>query len=159
MFTVKVDADQALVQIQKLVPEVREALEQVVGVDTSKLLARAQALASGEAVHVRTGKFLASLRGDTLSGDTYVLGRVSSDDPRASLFDFGGVQQARDILPNARQALKFAGTIGAVYAAVVHRPEVTYPKHPVLHEAFYEMEKQLVHDVESGLRSEIIHAR
>src|SRR5579864_978798 len=120
--------DELKLKLHTMVPEVRKALEQVIGAKAQEMRDRAIALASGQVIQERTGKFVASIKSELRSTETSVMGDVYSDDPRAPLFEYGGEQQPRDILPNIAQALRFlGGSAGTVFAAMVHRPVVTYP--------------------------------
>lgn len=153
--------DSFRMKLQRMIPEVREAIREAVEQEAVNMRNLAQQLASGKVLQKRTGRFYDSIKYDVKVTATSVMGHVYSDDPRAPIFDYGGVQAARDILPNAGQALRFLGgsallntlslgTAGMVYAAVVHRPEVIYPKHSVIHEAFDEMEGDQVEDFGDG---------
>jgi hypothetical protein len=179
---VKVDGvDKTILQMQNLMPEVRAALERTITAEAAEMRDRARALASGEVLQERTGKFVASIQSNVRSDETGVFGTVYSDDPRDPLFEYGGEQAARDILPNVKQALAFLGgsvlgrilslgSAGQILAAIVHRPVVQYPKHPIIHAAFDEartviqtqigdalvtglVNSGLDHDIESGAHS------
>jgi hypothetical protein len=153
---VRSNVDSVKVELQRLVPEVQAALEQVMATDAQRLQDRARALAQGPSVREITGRFVGSIKFSTSSTPTHVTAKVYSDDPRAGLFDFGGTMAARDILPNVKQALRFAAGLGHVYAAIVHRPEIDYAPHPVIHAAFNEMRDGIVKDISDGSRSAIV---
>jgi hypothetical protein len=163
-------------QLQFLTPEILEAIEIVIRKDTSSILARARALASGSVLQERTGKYVRSMKSEVRSDSRGVYGKVYSDDPRSSLFEWGGSTPARTILPNATQAMAFMGSAGQVFAKIVHRPVVNYPARPTINAAFdeakvpFEMIIQdavadvvrtsgLEHDLDSGSRSFVIHER
>jgi hypothetical protein len=137
-FDVKVTGpDKVVLQMQQLLPEVRAALEIVIRKSADQILGEARALASGDVVQVRSGRYLASLESRVRSTPDSVFGYVWSDDPGlAAVFEFGGVQAPREILPNVAQALRFMGTTGMVFAEIVHRPSVTYEAKPIIHAAF-----------------------
>lgn len=149
-FDVRVSGrESTILYMQQLLPETRVALERVIGKAAKDTRDRARQMASGDVLQERTGSYVASIKSDLVSNKEGVFGHVRSDDPRAGLFEYGGTTPARDILPNAREAMKFAGggalqTIlslglaGDVFAKVVHRPAVEYPQHSVIDAAFDE---------------------
>ena len=161
-----VGADEFQLKLHNLMPEVRKALEQAIQKDGEALKGRARALASGEVIKIETGEFVRSLETRVKSSETGVFGYVWSNKPDlAAVFEFGGTQDARDILPNVAQALRFAGgfaakislgTVGMVYAAVVHRPVVEYKPKPIIHAAFDEMKAGIEHHIESAASSAVI---
>lgn len=159
--------DETKLHMQQMLPEVRKALEQAIGADAGKMRDRARSLASGEVLQRHTGSFVDSIKSDLKSSENSVFGHVYSEDPRDGIFEYGGEQEPRDILPSARQALHFLGgsallhvlslgTAGMVFAAVVHRPVVHYEKRPVIHRAFDEMEPAVERDIESASHKVII---
>lgn len=157
--------DKTILEMQQLLPEVRAALEQTIGKDADTMRDRARELASGDVLQSRSGKYVESIKSEVHSTENGVFGFVSSDDPRVDLFEYGGTTPARDILPNVAQALRFAGgmmgrlslgTVGMIFAAIVHRPIVTYRPRPVIHAAFDEMEIAVEHDIESASHQVII---
>jgi hypothetical protein len=151
-----VGVDKITLDLRLLMPEVRKALEQAIGPDADRMRDRARALASGDVLQSRTGKYVRSIQSRLRSTETSVFGYVYSDDPRIDLFEYGGSTPPRDILPNVKAALRFMGSAGAVFAAIVHRPIVQYPKRPVIHDAYDEMEKGVEHDIESAAHSIVI---
>ena len=167
-------------QLQSLMPEVREALEIAIRKDTTAVRDRARALASGDVLKEKTGRYVNSIRSEVHSDSKGVYGKVFSDDPRSKLFEWGGSTPARTILPNVAQTMAFAGggmlSVGQVFAKIVHRPIVKYPARPTIHAAFDEMKAPVVtiiedafadvvrtsgleHDLASASRSEVIHER
>lgn len=138
--------DETILQLQTMMPEVRKALEVTIGNAVKGVQDQARALASGDVLQSRSGRYVNSIKSDMVSNDSGVFGHVFSDDPRADLFEYGGSTPARDILPNVAQVLRFAGspmlaslslgTVGMVFAAVVHRPVVQYQKRSVIDAAF-----------------------
>ena len=174
-----VGIDELKLKMHNLMPEVRKALEQTIRKSADQIVGRARALASGDVIKIQTGDFVRSLQSRVTSSENGVMGYVWSNDPDlAAVFEFGGTQGARDILPNVAQALRFAGfgakislgTFGEVYANVVHRPVVQYQPKPIIHAAFEEAKVAvqtkigdamvtglknagLEHDIESGASS------
>ena len=159
--------DQVIRQIQNFVPEMRRPMEDAVRSAGERLRDRARAKAEGEVVQERSGRLVASIQFAMRSSETGVFGTVYSDDPSDPTFEFGATEQPRDILPNVKQALAFLGgsvstrilslgTAGAVYAAVVHRPVVEYPKRPIIHAAFDEMAEEIEHEIESASHKVLI---
>jgi len=139
-FDVKVTGpDKVILQMQTLLPEVRAALETVIKSSADQILGRAQQLASDDVIQVRTGAYLRSIESRVRSSDKGVFGYVWSSDPGlAAVFEFGGTQAPREILPNVAQVLRFTGSAGEVFASVVHRPSVVYQPKPIIHAAFDE---------------------
>lgn len=144
-------------KLQTLMPEVRKALEAAIRKDANAMRDRARAMASGDVLKSVSGRYVASIQSRMTSSATGVFGYVSSDDPRAGLFEWGGSTPARDILPNVAQALLFKlGFLSSKFAAIVHRPVVNYKPHPVINAAFDVMEQTVEHDIESAASSIVI---
>jgi hypothetical protein len=145
-----------ILKMHQLLPEVRKALETAIKADAIKMRDLARAKASDEVLDEKTGRYVASIKSEVRSSEDGVFGFVESDDPRVGLFEYGGATPPRDILPNVKQVMAFAGggsirqiltslgTVGTVFASVVHRPVVNYPARPVIHAAFDEMEAPIV---------------
>lgn len=159
-------------EVQFFPPEVRAALLVTITADAERMRDQARALASGDVLQEKTGRYVDSIKYVVRSNEGGVFGFVYSDDPRVDLFEYGGSTPARDILPNVKQVMAFAGggsiqgiltslgIVGEVFAKVVHRPVVEYPKHTVIHAAFDGMEDAVEHDIESAARSIVIeHGR
>lgn len=161
-------ADQIIRQVQGFVPEMREAMEDAVTALGQQLRDLAREKASGEVLHEITGRLVESIQFELKSNSAGVFGYVYSDDPAEPLLEYGGVESARDILPDVKKVMRFLGgspllhilslgTTGMVYAAVVHRPAVTYPKHSVIHAAFDEMGPVIEKELESASHRIVIH--
>lgn len=167
---VKVEGlDKTILQMHNLMPETRAALEQTIGAEATEMRDRARAMASGEVIQERSGRFVASIQSDLRSDASGVFGTVYSADPRDPLFEYGGETSARDILPNVAQALAFLGgsalarivslgTAGTVLAAIVHRPVVQYPKHPIIHAAFDEARTVITTQIGDALVTGLVNA-
>lgn len=159
MFEVKVESGGVIAVLDAIVPRVREALLPLITADASAIEAQAKSLASGGALESRTGKYAASIKSRVTDSRARILGKVYSRDPRAPLFEFGGTQKPREILPDARKALKFMGSAGAVWANAVHRPAVEYKPRPTIHAAFDAMKdgiEQSIRDVGTQAASDIL---
>lgn len=150
-FDVRVSGKEStILYMQQLLPETRKALEEIIGKAALDTRDRARQLASGDVLHEKTGSYVNSIKSELISDKEGVFGEVYSNDPRAGLFEYGGSTPARDILPNVKQVMAFAGggsiqgiltslgLVGTVFAKVVHRPVVEYPKHSVIDAAFDE---------------------
>ncbi len=153
--------DEAIVHFRSLPPKTRAAIEPVVRTDATRIRDQARALASGSVLKSKTGAFVNSIVSEVRQSENGVFGLVSSDDPRVDLFEYGGSQAPREILPDVAKALRFAGIAGAgarlqfadagmVYAAMVHRPVVQYPARPTIHAAFSELESAVERDIEAA---------
>jgi hypothetical protein len=160
--------DEVIREVQFFPPEVRAALVERITADAQRMRDEARALASGDVLQEKTGSYVESIQYKVISNDNGVFGFVFSDDPRVDLFEYGGSTPARDILPSVKEVMAFAGggsiqglltslgVVGDVFAKIVHRPVVQYPKHTVIHAAFDDMEDAVEHDIESAARSIII---
>src|ERR1700676_2889156 len=86
-------------KIHEFPSEIRKALEIAIRKDADRMRDRSRSLASGDVLQTVTGRYVNSIKSQVSSSDTGVFGSVSSDDPRAKLFEFGGSTPSRDILP------------------------------------------------------------
>ncbi len=161
------NADQVIRELQTFPPEMREAMELEVTSQGQRLRDLARQKASGEVLHEISGRLFESIQFEMRSNDKGVFGYVYSEDPSEPLLEYGGVEAARDILPDARKVMAFVGspllhvlslgTAGMVFAAVVHRPDVTYPKHSVIHSSFDELAPEIEHGIESASHRVVLH--
>lgn len=112
---VTVDARRMSFRIDRITPNVREALSEVLGED-----ARALRFALVHQAPRRTGKFSRSFRSRVTSNEKTVMAKVYTTSPLGHLFE-GGVQ-AHEILPKVAHVLAFMGSAGQVFARAVHHP-------------------------------------
>lgn len=150
MFKIEVKNGSVMARLDSISPHVHDALLPAITIDAGNILARARALASGEVLQERTGKYFKSIKDKVYDSSKRVYAKVYSKDPRAGLFEWGGTTKARDILPDVAKALAFMGSAGQVFAHVVHRPIVKYPPHPVINRAFDEMKRGVELDIEKA---------
>jgi hypothetical protein len=122
-----VDAAKVKLRFQELPPQSLDALEDAAHDLETELLGRAQGLASGAVLQVRTGKYVAAIKGSVRRSKTGVYGKVGSRDPRADLFEFGGKTGPHDIAPRGAKALTLnLGGASTMFAAIVHHPGGDY---------------------------------
>jgi hypothetical protein len=150
MFNVVVKSDSVMALLDTISPHVHDALLPAITRDAALILGQARALASGDVLQERTGKYVKSIKSKVYDSNKRVYAKVYSRDPRAGLFEWGGSTPARDILPNTAQVMKFMGTAGEVFAKIVHRPVVQYPPHPVINAAFDELKSDVQMDIEKA---------
>lgn len=148
MFEVSVKSDGVLALLDQIAPKVRAALKPVVRSAAEAIQSEARQLATDGPLKEKTGRYARRIKQRVYDSRKGVFGKVYSRDPRAPLFEFGGTQDPRDILPDARKVLHFAGSAGDVFAAIVHRPAVTYAPRPTIHAAFDEKKGQIAADIE-----------
>lgn len=151
-FEVKVKSDRIMLRLETLPNNVRNRLKTVAKDLELELLGRAKSRASGEALQVKSGKFVKSIKGSVRSSTRRVSGKVYSKDPRAALFEYGGSTPARDILPSATKAMAFMMTSGQVFAAIVHRPVVHYDARRIIGGAFDEMKGDIQAELAGAVR-------
>lgn len=128
MFDVSVDVNRAVRRLDNMPPAVRDALALVVTQWTGELLGRAESLASGDVLQVRTGKFVHSIRAGTSVTDRRVTGRISSKAEQAGIFEFGGKTGPHAISPQSARALAMAIGGATVFAAHVAHPGSVFPR-------------------------------
>lgn len=153
---IRVNSTRLQLKLDAMPAQVRARLRSTADILEAEILAGARAKASGSVLHVKSGSFLRSIKGSVTASDKRVAGRTTSHDPRAHLFEFGGETKARDILPNAKQALAFALPTGKKLAAIVHRPEVDYEPHSVIHATFEEMKGDIEADLRGAVRDGVM---
>jgi hypothetical protein len=144
-FTVKIDASRINLKLERMPAEVRDALTAVVFVDAG-LVARA----AQERAPLKTGKFARSIKPRITVRENSVTGRVSTHDPRANLFEWGGKTGAHDILPNKAKALLIAGN---KFASIVHHPGGKYAALNIVHGALEGMAGQIETDLEDAVKN------
>lgn len=122
MLKVFVDTTKIRLRFDRLPKDVLEHLVDTARELDDQLLGRAKALAGGVVLQVRSGKFLARLRGYVRERRDGVWARVWSSAPTARLFEYGGKTGPHDIEPDKASALKLQIGGGTVFASKVHHP-------------------------------------
>jgi hypothetical protein len=122
MLKVYVDTSKVKLRFDRLPADVLGRLSATAQQLDDELLAKAKGLASGTVLQVKTGKYLAHIKGSVRTRASSVTGRVWVTDPRANLFEFGGKTGPHDIEPNSAQELLLQIAGGQVFAAKVHHP-------------------------------------
>jgi hypothetical protein len=147
MFTIKVDANRTVLKFNELPARLRGKLLSTVQVLDAELVSLARAKASNDLVDIHSGKYLASIKGDTRNTENRISGIAYSDAPQASILEYGGTIPFHEILPNVATALAFNMGGGQVFAAGVAMPDVTIKKRGVLHSALYQLHGKIVSDM------------
>lgn len=140
-----VDDTRLTARLDRIAPEVRDALARALKPAAEAVAEEARALA---AAHIRylgrkPGQYLASIYGGLFDKGDRIGGFVRSSDPLAHLLEGGASLPAHDILPSAAEVLAFAGDAGTVFAKVVHFPGATMPPYPAIEPAFSAAEGEL----------------
>jgi hypothetical protein len=123
---VYVDAQEVKLKLTELPPKALDAAEGAANELEQELLSRAQGLASGAVLQVRSGKYLAAIKGDVSRTTETVKGRVYSRDPRVDLFEYGGSTGPHDIEASNAQALVLQVRGGTIFRKSVHHPGGDY---------------------------------
>lgn len=143
-FTIDTDAGLVSLQFAGLSVMVREALHEEAVILERRVVARAKELAA-TLDRVRTGAYVASIRGTVTDDPNGVMAHVFSGAPQANILEYGGELPAHDITPSAAQALHFAAFLGGnVFAARIHFPGATIKPRPVLHQALQELSIEIL---------------
>jgi len=121
-----VDATQVKLKLTELPPKALDAAEGAANELEQELLSRAQSLASGAVLQVRSGKYLAGIKGDVKRSTETVKGRVYSRDARADLFEYGGRTGPHEIEASGAQALMLQVRGGVIFRKSVHHPGGDY---------------------------------
>lgn len=140
---IKVDASRITLKLERMPDDVRDALAATVFIDAGELAQAAQGRAP-----VKTGKFARSIKPRIHIGEKSVTGTVSTRDPRAHLFEYGGKTAAHEILPDKAKALLLPG---GKFAARVHHPGGKYAALDIVHGALAQMQRQIVEDLQRAV--------
>jgi hypothetical protein len=118
---VYVDTTKTRLRFDKLPADALDALEEAAQDLDSQLLSKAEGLASGAVLQVRSGKYVAALKGSVKRSKSGVYGKLYSRDPRAALFEYGGKTGPHPIDPKNAHALLLQVSGGKFAAHVQHR--------------------------------------
>lgn len=136
-FDIRVKIDRAELRLGKLPDDFRAALR--AEIDAKAVAIRDDAKnKAGEFFHVRSGRFVNSIRKSVRSSKTQVVGKVFSKNPVAHLLERG--VKPHDIKPKNARALRFFG-FKLVFSEGVHHPG--FRGHTIINAAFNEMKAQL----------------
>lgn len=153
----QIDESRLVARLDKIGPDVRQALVQALGPLAGQIAADARGLA---AAHIRfqgkkPGAYLASIYGGVTDKSYVVAGFVRSGNPLAHLLEGGASIPPHEILPSAADVLAFEGDAGMVFAKVVHSPGAIVPPYPAIEPAFVnardEIERTVSDAVEGAL--------
>lgn len=148
-FAVRLDAAKTIGGFDAMPQQVRDALIAT----TRRLdaaLVNAARIEAGEQEHVRTGAFVASIRGETWIGKQSVGGSVRSSGPEAGILEYGGTIPAHDIAPSAKKALAFLMTTAQIFAELVHHPASRIEKRAPLHKALDDIQAEIVSEYQAA---------
>lgn len=128
-----VDIDRATLRLGRLPEDVRDALKAELNVLATKVLDRTKQNAASM-FHVRTGRYLASIKKSVRASATSVIARVYSNDPKAHLLERG--TKPHDIRAVNATELAFFSFFGlSEFAKMVHHPGME--GHAVFSDAFF----------------------
>ena len=153
----KIDESRLVARLDKIGPDVHQALVQALNPLAQAVAAQARGLA---AAHIRylgkkPGAYLASIYGGVSEKPGSVVGFVRSGNPLAHLLEGGATIPAHDIFAKAGDVLAFEGDAGMVYAKIVHSPGAIVPPYPAIEPAFTaarsEIERTVTDAVEGAL--------
>ena len=140
---IHVDSSRLNLKLERLPPEVRDALLATIFIETGILAGKAAERAA-DVMQVRTGKFVRRIRPWAKArGENRVYGGVQIRDPRANLFEWGGTTPAHDIAAKNARALVMQMRGGKVFAGRVHHPGGKYKALTILHTPFGEMKPEI----------------
>ncbi len=148
---VKLSASRVQLRLDRMPDEVRAMLGTTARMLDDALVARAKSLASGGVLKVRTGSYVASIRGSVRVSQRSVSGSATSRDRRAHIFEFGGETSPHLELPKIKQAMAFMMGAGKVFASMVHHPGSHIAEHSVIHAAFDEMKGDIQADLQAAV--------
>lgn len=157
-FDAFVSDDQIAVQLSRIGPDVRAALERALAPIAQGMAADAKANAEAHIrfLGVKPGAYVASIFGGVSSKAERVVGYVRSGSPLAHLLEYGAQTPAHVIESSVAEAMAFEGGAGRVFARVVHHPGATIPAYPAIGPAFDarkgEIERALETALNDGLR-------
>lgn len=163
------DIDQTVIgEIAPLNADSQAALVKTENRLIDELIARARAKASGEVLHIRSGRLVASFHGEVTvdnpdrarslglyfaaGGVTHegVYATVSLSDPIAPVLEYGAALPPHEIEPDTMHALRFLAREGVAFAARVQFPGGKIAPHPTLHAAFAEMQEEIITELEGA---------
>lgn len=145
-FTVEVDDKDALVHFGQFDAKVRAAL-----LTAEEALERSLAAKVRARSPVKTGAFLGSIDGDVRASARGVIGEVWAGVAYAHILEGGAELPARDILPDAAQALHFMEGAREVFAKIVHWPGATIKPEHILGGALAEMQDEILTTIEETI--------
>lgn len=148
-----VDASKLNLRLDKLEPEVHDALVVVVTLDAGELLGRMQSLASGDLVQVRTGKYLKSFKASVRQRKNRVQATVGTKSPLAHILEAGATIPPHEILPKNTRALLMMARSGQVFASRVKSPGGKIDARRVVGTAFDEMKAAIEADLTDAARN------
>ena len=156
-FTAVVTADQIAVQLDRIGPDVRAALERALAPIAHGMAADAKANAESHIrfLGVKPGAYLASIFGGVSSKEDRVVGYVRSGSPLAHLLEYGAQTPAHVIEASTKEVMAFDGGAGKVFARVVHHPGATIPAYPAIGPAFDARKGEIERALETALNDSL----
>ena len=128
----------ATAQLDEIGPDLRGALETRLRpiADAMAQDARARAQAHIRFFGTKPGAYVKSIKGGLASKEKRVLGYVRSGSPLAHLLEDGANTPPHVIGAAVKEALKFNGSAGVVFARRVNHPGANIPAYPAIRPAF-----------------------
>lgn len=142
-FQVRVDSSRVRLRLEEMPTNVRSALRDVTEILDVELVARARSRARSE-LNVRSGKYLASIRGAISETPRRISGKARARAKQAAILEYGGNIPPHEILPNKAGALAFLRDGAQVFAAAVQHPGAHITARKIIHGAFSEMRGDIV---------------
>jgi hypothetical protein len=143
----KITETRLVARLDKMVPDVHDALKRGLGPLAASMAADAREIAAN---HIRfqgkkPGLYLASIYGGVSDKNGAVTGYVRTSNPLAHFLDRDDpfTIGPHDILPSSADALAFLWNGAQVYAKVVHSPGAVVPPYPAIKPAFKNAESQV----------------
>ncbi len=134
----RVDTTRFVARLDKITPDIREALRRALGPLAREISADARDRAEAHIRYVgkKPGQYLASIYGGTFDQGERLGGYVRSGDPLAHILEHGASVPAHEILPSTADVLAFDGGAGTLFAKSVNSPGATIPPYPAIEPAF-----------------------
>ena len=125
-------------QLERLGPDLRQALEEKLKPLASRIAsdARSSAEAHIRFLGAKPGTYLASIKGGVASKESRVVGYVRSGHPLAHLLEYGAKTPPHEIKASVAKMLHFTGSAGEVFARIVNHPGADIPAYPAITPAF-----------------------
>ena len=147
-FEVRINSRRIQLRLEEMPDNLRAALISVEEALVSVMVSRAEILAPK-----KSGYLSSHIKGNVRSSKRRVTARVRAHASYAAVQEFGGLLQARDIMPDTRSALAFMMGVEKVFAKTVHHPAYRVPKHPYL----YEVKNEMTPEITQALTDTVIH--
>ncbi len=152
-FDMVVNRRMATAQLDEIGPNVREQLAARLRPIAAEMAADAKSRAQAHIrfLGVKPGAYVASIMGGVSEKQTRVLGYVRSGSSLAHLLEHGAQTPPHVIQAAAKEAMKFGGSAGEVFAKRVKHPGATIPAYPAIQPAFDARKDDIRRAIEDSL--------